>query len=96
MIYLKKVLVLIESFGSFLLSALLTGIVFAKVSRPTRLRQEIIFSDVAVVNRYIIFLFRAFIYKKLTFHARITPAYIDGSSCLEVGKYVTGKYQNHC
>ncbi len=42
----------LEGFLSFIASALLTGIIFAKISRPTRLSRVIIFSDTAVVNRY--------------------------------------------
>jgi len=68
-----QVLVLIESFTSFIMSAFITGIVFAKIARPTRITKNIVFSTVAVVNRE-------------------TPAYMDGGSCLEAGKYVPGKY----
>lgn len=40
-----------EGFLSFIASALLTGIVFAKISRPTKLSRQIIFSNIATVNR---------------------------------------------
>lgn len=49
-VYIHTIAVL-EGFLSFVASALLTGIVFAKMSRPTRLSRQILFSSVAVVNR---------------------------------------------
>lgn len=42
-----------EAFLSFVASAVLTGIVFAKISRPTKLSRQIMFSNIATVNKYI-------------------------------------------
>lgn len=49
--YYTHTVAAVEGFLSFVASALLTGIVFAKISRPTKLSRQIIFSNMAVVNR---------------------------------------------
>lgn len=49
--YYTHTIAVLEGFLSFVASALLTGVVFAKISRPTKLSRQIIFSDMAVSNR---------------------------------------------
>ena len=81
----------LEGFFSFVASAMLTGIVFAKISRPTRLSRQIIFSSLAVINKYgLLSLFLAnFIY-------RVTPNFFGDPRTLIGGVYQQPQYHSRC
>ena len=47
----SNVIVCVQSYWGFLQTAIIMGFVFAKISRPSRIKRHILFSEVAVVNK---------------------------------------------